>query len=162
MYPATTPLWAVDVCPGGLGDGTPVQWVSEWRLCGNYILPLLPPGINVKSYIILPPSEGYCHSSWISWPDASALEQRRGSQEERWDVFLHSCLLFPDTFCLVVKVTIRELIPLLICIIRASLVAQLVKNLPAVEETWVWSLGWEDPLEKEMATHSSLLAWRIP
>ena len=102
MYPATTPLWAVDVCPGGLGDGTPVQWLSEWRLCGNYILPLLPPGINVKSYIILPPSEGYCHSSWISWPDASALEQRRGSQEERWDVFLHSCLLFPDTFCLVV------------------------------------------------------------
>ena len=44
----------------------------------------------------------------------------------------------------------------------ASLVVQLVKNLPAVQETWVWSLGWEDPLEKEMATHSSTLAWRIP
>ena len=42
------------------------------------------------------------------------------------------------------------------------LVAQLVKNLPAIQETWVWSLGQEDPLEKEMATHSSLLAWRIP
>ena len=40
--------------------------------------------------------------------------------------------------------------------------AQLVKNLPAVQETWVQSLGWEDPLEKEMATHSSILAWRIP
>ena len=39
---------------------------------------------------------------------------------------------------------------------------QLVKNLPAVRETWVRSLGWEDPLEKEMATHSSILAWRIP
>ena len=44
----------------------------------------------------------------------------------------------------------------------ASLVAQLVENLPAVQETWVQSLGWEDPLEKGKATHSSILAWRIP
>ena len=44
----------------------------------------------------------------------------------------------------------------------ASLVAQAVKNLPAMQETMVWSLGWEDPLEKEMATHSSILAWKIP
>ena len=44
----------------------------------------------------------------------------------------------------------------------ASLVVQLVKNLPAVQETWVRFLGWEDLLEKEMATHSSILAWRIP
>ena len=44
----------------------------------------------------------------------------------------------------------------------ASLVAQLIKNLPAMKETWVQSLGWEDPLEKEKATHSSILAWRIP
>ena len=43
-----------------------------------------------------------------------------------------------------------------------SLVAQLVKNLPAVGETWVWSLGWEHPLEKGKATCSSILAWRIP
>ena len=43
----------------------------------------------------------------------------------------------------------------------ASLVAQMVKNLPAILETWVWSLGWEDPLEKGKATHSSILAWRI-
>ena len=44
----------------------------------------------------------------------------------------------------------------------ASLVAQMVKNLPAKRETWVQSLGWEDPLEKEMATHSTILAWRFP
>ena len=44
----------------------------------------------------------------------------------------------------------------------ASLVAQMVKRLPAMRETWVWSLGWEDPLNKEMALHSSILAWRIP
>ena len=37
-----------------------------------------------------------------------------------------------------------------------------LKNLPAVQEIWIWSLGWEDPLEKEMATRSSILAWRIP
>ena len=45
---------------------------------------------------------------------------------------------------------------------RASLVAQLVKNPPAMRETWVQSLGWEDHLEKGKATHSSILAWRIP
>ena len=45
---------------------------------------------------------------------------------------------------------------------RASLVAQRVKNLPVKWEIPVWSLGWEDPLEKEMATHSNILAWRIP
>ena len=44
----------------------------------------------------------------------------------------------------------------------ASLVTQRVKNLPAMQETQVWSLGWEDPLETEMATHSSILDWRIP
>ena len=43
-----------------------------------------------------------------------------------------------------------------------SLVAQLVKNLPAMQGTWVRSLGWEDPLEEGMATHSSIMAWRIP
>ena len=46
--------------------------------------------------------------------------------------------------------------------IRASLLAQLVKNLPAVRETWVRSLDWDDPLEKGKATHFSILAWRIP
>ena len=44
----------------------------------------------------------------------------------------------------------------------ASLVAQRVKHLPVMQETKVRSLGWEDPLEKEMATHSSILAWEIP
>ena len=43
-----------------------------------------------------------------------------------------------------------------------SLVSQMVKNLPAMQETWVQSLCQEDPLEKEMATHSSILAWEIP
>ena len=45
---------------------------------------------------------------------------------------------------------------------KSSLVAQLVKNPPAMRETWIPFLGWEDPLEKGKATHSSILAWRIP
>ena len=45
---------------------------------------------------------------------------------------------------------------------ESSLVAQLVKNLPAVQKTWVQFLGWEDPLKKRNATHSSILAWRLP
>ena len=45
---------------------------------------------------------------------------------------------------------------------RTSLVAQMVKHLPTMQETQVRSLGWEDPLEKEMATHPSTLAWKIP
>ena len=46
--------------------------------------------------------------------------------------------------------------------VRAALVAQSVKNPPATWETWVRSLSWKDPLEEGMATHSSILAWRIP
>ena len=45
---------------------------------------------------------------------------------------------------------------------RASLVAQMVKNLPAIQDTWVQSLVWGDPLKKGMATHSSVLTWEIP
>ena len=47
-------------------------------------------------------------------------------------------------------------------IFGASLIAQLVKNLPAMQETWVRSLGWEDTLEKGKTTHSNILTWRIP
>ena len=49
-----------------------------------------------------------------------------------------------------------------LCLFWASLEGQMVKNLPAMQETWVGSLGWENPLEEGMATHSSILAWRIP
>ena len=62
------------------------------------------------------------------------------------NISLYSCA----TFCLSIYSSI------------SSLVAQLVKNLPAMWETWVPSLVWEDPLEKGKATHSSILAWRIP
>ena len=51
---------------------------------------------------------------------------------------------------------------MLVHLLGTSLVAQMVKRLPTMRETWIRSLGWKDPLEKGMATHSSLLAWRIP
>ena len=47
-------------------------------------------------------------------------------------------------------------------LLGASLVAQMVKNLPATQKTWGRSLSWEDPLEKQIATHSNILAWKIP
>ena len=69
-------------------------------------------------------------------------------------------------------VVCRKLLPLILqaplnwvlisSVLTTTLVAQMAKNLPAVWETWVQSLGWEDPLEKGMATHSSILARRIP
>ena len=58
--------------------------------------------------------------------------------------------------------TVEMLAIFLALIGLSSLVAQSVKSLPAMQETWVQSLGWEDPLEKKIATHSSNLAWRIP
>ena len=51
---------------------------------------------------------------------------------------------------------------MIVLVIRASLVAQTVKNLPAMQESGVRSLSWEDPLEKKMATYSSIFAWEIP
>ena len=48
------------------------------------------------------------------------------------------------------------------CLVETSLVAQTIKRLPTMREIWVQSLGWEDPLEKEMATQSSILVWKIP
>ena len=56
----------------------------------------------------------------------------------------------------------KKQIPLLCLLLGLNRVAQRLKHLPAMEETWVQSLGWENLLEKEMATHSSILAWKIP
>ena len=56
----------------------------------------------------------------------------------------------------------RRVFTTLLALLKASLVAQKVKNLLAMQETWVQSLGWDDPLEKGKATHSSILAWKIP
>ena len=65
-------------------------------------------------------------------------------------------------FIFIVFILTKPLNEVAISIKWASLVPQLVKNLPAMRETWVPSLGWEDPLKEDIATHSSILAWRIP
>ena len=69
-----------------------------------------------------------------------------------------------QTWCLVKSSFLLHRQPSFHCVLMkgASLVAQIVKSPPAMRETRVQSLGWEDPLEKEMATHSSTLAWKIP
>ena len=83
---------------------------------------------------------------------------------EMWGSPVQTSLISP---CLVVPVRIqmclsaRALVNYFVCYNRTSLVAQIVKNLAAMWETLLWSLGWEDPLEKGMAIHSSILAWRI-
>ena len=87
----------------------------------------------------------------VLWKVATSWEGRLGQRT----VFCWIILLL-DCFVVYKKIFIGVGL-----IYRASLVAQSVKNLPAVQETRVWSLGWEDPLEKEMATHSSILAWKI-
>ena len=82
----------------------------------------------------------------VTWGKKKVQKWSQGSQGLRWNHALVSrCLIgeFPGQT-------------------RPSLVVQMVKNLPIMQETWVWSLGQEDPLENGMATHSSILPWRIP
>ena len=97
-------------------------------------------GSHLRILHTIPPNFSITHSApatWIYFPSTSV-----------------SLSLFKKNFFLIYSVAI------LWC--TAPIVAQLVKNLSAMRETWVLSLGWEGPLEKEKATHSSTLAWRIP
>ena len=87
-----------------------------------------------RSWVLCPES---CSVWWYSCVEAGAVDSG-------------ACLLTTGLRCL------------LLFSLRGSLVAQLVENPPAMQETWVQSLGWEVPLEKGKATHSSILAWRIP
>ena len=80
-------------------------------------------------------------------PSSGSLPLFLSPDTHQWDPGCYSALKSSTSFILLLS--------------GASLVAQLVKNLPAVQETRVQSLGWEDPLEKETATHSSILTWKI-
>ena len=78
-------------------------------------------------------------------------------------IFAFSDFTKPPFICMSIAVPLKGYRYLsLIQAIRTSIMAQLVKNLSVMQETWVRSLGWEDPQEKRMATHFSILAWRIP
>ena len=108
-------------------------------------LPAHPVVRNPFAYSLLPPSElrilcEACHSL--------------ASIPQIWELVEILC-------CLLLLCVLAESLFFFFFNSRASLMAQMVKNLPAVQKTWIWFLGWEDPLEKGMATHSSILAWRI-
>ena len=97
----------------------------------------------------------FCLFYWsVSW--SLAIFTAETSQNEFWIIYKSFFCLF--VFCF--KSFPDSSVPLQCS--WASLVAQLVKNPSAMRETWVQSLGWEDPLEKRKATHLSILAWRTP
>ena len=123
---------------------------SVWLLCNP--VDCTPPGSSVH---------GIFQARTLEWV---AISFPRGSSWTRYQTHI-SCI----SRQILSHWTIREALHLIVnenmdnykgC--WASLVAQMVKHLPAMWETWVWFLGQEDPLGKEMATHSSTLAWKIP
>ena len=110
------------------------------------------------------------HSSILAWR-IPYTEEPGGLQSMRWQRVRHNWAIFTFHTQFIVarhsnylpSTTLLTCSCLhLICFNWASLVAQLVKNLPAMWETWVRSLGSEDPLEKGKATHSTILAWKVP
>ena len=97
---------------------------------------------------------------WTDWawqPTVCGVVKELDMTEWLNNIHIYYTYLIYDVYELCILINYKH-----IHIIQASLVAQQLKNLPAMQETWVWSLGWEDPLEKGKATHSSILAWRIP
>ena len=88
---------------------------------------------------------GSWNESYFLFSQTRALRQRESKQPQNWRMAENSVLIHGNLGC-------HWALP----------ATQLVKNLPAMRETWVRSLGWEDPLEKGKATHSSILPWRIP
>ena len=81
---------------------------------------------------------------------------------EVFQMFTVESALSGSAGCMSMSYQLSNIISITLYTHRDFLVAQTVRNLPAVQETQVQSLGWEDPLEKGMTTHSSILAWRIP
>ena len=87
----------------------------------------------------------------MHWDDPEGWDEEGGGRGvQDWDTCIHmddscQCMEKPLQYCKVISLRLKK-----------------KKNLPSMQETWVRSLGWEDPMEKEMATHSSILAWRIP
>ena len=105
--------------------------------------------------------EGAAHRTTAVSSDSPLEIGYRGSDQGHLDCLSTATLQFQSWFVCIPWRPVLEIVAAYV-MAGASLVAQSVKNLPAMQETWVWSLGGEDPLEKEMATYSSILAWRIP
>ena len=112
---------------------------SFWAKCAKWIYL----DVFTKHFIVC---------SWMLVRDAYIVLKK---QEKEGGTYTINCIS-------IIYITFSCFPPFLSSFVRSSLVAQSVKNMPAMRETWVWSLGWEDPQEKEMASHSNILAWRIP
>ena len=99
-------------------------------------------------------------NKWPWWPSKGLSQSQTSAAGFKTSLFQHSVAstAYLTSLCLGFLTSGNHRIKVL----GASLVAQMVKNLPSMQETWVQSLGQEDPLEKEMVHHSSILAWRIP
>ena len=117
-----------------------------WLLPGTGIEPVFP-ALAGRLLTTRPPGKS-SYSIFCSWLGGENVSVPKERLFNKW----YNC-----SRAMMVKTSLIE------CLLaEASLVAQLIKNLPARQETWVRSLGWEGPLEKETATHSSTLAWKIP
>ena len=86
--------------------------------------------------------------------EVKPTDEGKTNSVKGWSIWLNSALKNAPQISIVLFVYIQSGN-------RTSLVAQAVKRLSTMRETWVWSLGWEDPLEKEMSTHSKTIAWKI-
>ena len=124
------------------------QWVNKWKQVKVFVAQLCPTFWDPMGCSL--PDSSVHRTLQVSIQDWRAIPFSRGSSWPRNQTRI-SCIA-GRFFTIWARVNKR----------RASLVALSVKNLPAMWETQVWFLGWEDPLEEGMANHSSILVWRIP
>ena len=129
------PLWCTCSEPREAGQGGSWEWALRSLEASDFWL-----GLASRSWEERERAEGFVSSPGFPSAKEPACQCRR-CKRHRFDPWIR-------------KIPLEEGM--------ASLVAQRVKNLPPMQETWVWSPGQEDPLEEEMATHSSILAWEIP
>ena len=128
------------------------QWFCNFILLGTHRTSWI---CTLKSF------NSFCRITLVSSNTASALISCLWKSNYILYPHPHFWIFYPSVSLCCCGIPFPCLLIPLLCL-RASLVAQRLKRLPAMWETWVRSLGREDPLEKEMATHSSILAWRIP
>ena len=146
---------------------------SDFKICFYFACHSLL--LNLSETIIVQGSAqiSFPKVTYVKWPYSQGSLSKRSMTWSLWLSFVSQIILWLHAFCLtdpnlsvcsVVRILKSTNLDHLVCFHtkRASLVAQTVKDPPTMRGTWVRSLGWDDPLEEGMATHSSILAWRIP
>ena len=135
-----------------------IQWtISPQLLCSWYS-----PAKNIEVVSI---SSAKASSQPRDWTHVPCIGRQILYHWATWEAlrppFYHSALVFHKLFCHNLS-EVLEPLELILRFIQSCLVAQTVKSSPAMQQTWVRTLSQEDPLKKEITTHSSILAWRIP